>query len=154
LYFGHPLCNLTSGGEGVSGCVVSEHTRNLISAVHKGRVKSEEEKVKLSLSQKGRKKTKEQCLLNSLGHVGIKQTEETKLKRIKTLLEVGTNNDRHSYIFFSENDVFIGTRKELSTHVGIKSRDLRNLFTKSNAVSAKGWSLVNLQQLLILKEIL
>lgn len=39
---GHVLCNLTSGGEGAAGVVVSQATRDRISVLHKGRVQSPE----------------------------------------------------------------------------------------------------------------
>ena len=39
---GYTLCNLTTGGEGAAGVVVSQATRQKISALHKGRVQSAE----------------------------------------------------------------------------------------------------------------
>jgi hypothetical protein len=57
------LANLTDGGEGQSGFIVSDKTKNKISKSKKGRKYNDEYKKKLSLS-----------------HIGIKHSEETKKK--------------------------------------------------------------------------
>lgn len=151
-YFGAPLCNMTNGGEGTSGYVPSVEARNKISKLHKGRVKSEQERLNISKAQKGRVFSKEQLENMSKCQLGKKQSEETKLKRAKTLKEVGTCNDRTTYVFYSKEDVFIGTREELSQYTGIAKRDFRVLFSKQRTLVCKKWSVLRLNELLILKE--
>ena len=54
-----PLCNLTDGGEGVSGKIVTEETRKKLSEINKGLIVSEETKKKISMSKKGHIVTEE-----------------------------------------------------------------------------------------------
>ena len=81
------LCNLTDGGEGDSGCIVSKETRQKISAANKGRIRSEEIKRKLSEAHKGQVAwntgtfmAKEQKKKISASCSGRKHTDETKQK--------------------------------------------------------------------------
>ena len=53
------LVNMTNGGEGVLGIVVSESTRKKISEKNTGKKQSEETKIKISLARKGFKHTDE-----------------------------------------------------------------------------------------------
>ena len=50
----HPLCNLTDGGEGVSGCIWSDERRENRSVLSTGRKHSEESKKKMSIASKKR----------------------------------------------------------------------------------------------------
>lgn len=88
-YFGHELCNLTSGGEGVSGLKISE-----------------EHKRKLSKVMLGKKKSKEAIQKTRLGTLGIKRTEQQNLNN--SLAQMGNKNraDNSKYLFYSDNDIF------------------------------------------------
>lgn len=151
-YFGAELCNMTSGGEGASGYVPTLEARNKISALHKGRVKSEQERLNISKAQKGRVFSKEHLDNMSKCQLGKKQSEETKLKRANTLKEVGTCNDRNTYVFYSKDDVFTGTREELSQYTGIPKSKFRTLFAKQRTLAVRGWSVLRFMELLNLKE--
>ena len=91
------LCNMTDGGEGLSGHKQSEEHKRKIRESNTGKKRSEEAKLKISLSckgkimsketkikiskfQKGRTHTKETKLKISLGHINKKLSEEHKRK--------------------------------------------------------------------------
>lgn len=50
--FNYDICNVTDGGEGISGCVHSEETRAKMSAAHVGLKHSDESRAKMSAVQK------------------------------------------------------------------------------------------------------
>jgi hypothetical protein len=84
------LTNLTDGGEGTIGTVISEETRKKLSIAHKGNKSrtghklSLETRQKMSLSAKGKKKkpiTDEHRNKLSLAKIGKKQSIETIEKR-------------------------------------------------------------------------
>lgn len=152
-YFGYDLCNFTSGGEGSTGMIMSEESRRKISIAKTGKIRSESHRKNLSLAQKGKAKNPASVEKMRLSNTGKKQTEETKRKRSETLKRVGTSNDRNIYVFFSKNDVFVGTRKDLSEYTKIDLKKFKPLFEKNYIRSAQGWSVLNLQTLLFLKEI-
>lgn len=100
--------NITSGGGGSLGVVMSEETRAKMSESRKGRKMSEENRLKLierntgnkyALGRKmteehfqkllathvGAKRSEDSRKKMSQAHLGTKQSEETKLKRIKAL---------------------------------------------------------------------
>jgi len=153
-YFGANLCNMTSGGEGTAGYEFSEEAKALMSKARKGRIKSEQECKNISKSQIGRVFSKEHIANMSKCQLGKKQSEETKLKRALILKEVGTCNDRATYLFYSSDDVFVGTREELSQYTGIPKRKFRLLFSKQRTLVTQQWSVLRLKELLNLKEIL
>jgi hypothetical protein len=77
------LRNLTDGGEGVSGVVISEESRKKISDCHKGKPKSNNQKSKMSEAKINVPKTENHKLKISLSKLGIKRkpfSEETKQK--------------------------------------------------------------------------
>jgi hypothetical protein len=74
------LVNYTDGGDGASGCVMKESTKNKISMALKGIKKSEEAKLKMSSWQIGKLVSNETRLKISLGNTGKKQTQEQKDK--------------------------------------------------------------------------
>lgn len=75
-----PQYNMTAGGDGTSGLVVSEETRKKLSEVRKGKPKSEEHKRKISEAKKGKPKSEEHKRKLSESHKGKKLSEETKRK--------------------------------------------------------------------------
>jgi len=151
-YFGAKLCNMTSGGEGTSGYKFSEEAKHKMSLARKGRVKSEQERLNMSKAQIGRVFSKEQLENMSKCQLGKKQSEDTKLKRIATLKEVGTCNDRNTYLFYSKDDIFVGTREELSKYTGIPKRKFRTLFSKQRSLTTQNWSVLRFMELINLKE--
>jgi hypothetical protein len=74
------LRNLTDGGEGVSGRILSTESRLKISEAKKGHLFSEEHKLKMSESLKGRTLSNETKLKMSIAAKGHILSEETKLK--------------------------------------------------------------------------
>ena len=86
------LCNLTDGGEGAFGRIISEETKILMSEQRKGKKQtpaqyaancnrkvSEETKKKISDSNKGRKLSQESIDKIKKAHTGSKRSEETKI---------------------------------------------------------------------------
>lgn len=74
------LRNMTDGGDGVSGMVVSETTRNKISRAHKNRPKSPEHKRKIGESNKGNPRRSIFMANLNRSRRGIPRSEETKRK--------------------------------------------------------------------------
>ena len=153
-YFGNNLCNMTEGGEGLSGLKLSDEHKQKISKGNKGRVKSNIEREKLSKALKGKKFSDDHILAMSISQTGKTHSDETKLKMSLTRKKRQINSDKNTYVFFSENDVFIGNRDEFSNYTGLSKRDFRQMFGKQSYTKVKGWSLLKLNELLILKEIL
>lgn len=73
-----PQYNMTAGGEGVSGFVMSEESRKKLSEAMKGKPKSEEHRRKLSDAGKGKKHLEETKRKISETTKGKKLSEETK----------------------------------------------------------------------------
>ena len=76
----HRLCNLTGGGEGVSGLVMSAESRKKMSDSHIGKKPSQETRKKQSLARVGVKKSEEHKLKIGLGNKGKVRSLETKQK--------------------------------------------------------------------------
>ena len=79
--------NMTDGGDGKSGCPISEETKKKMSEAHKGEKSymygkhlSEETKKKLSKSHKGKKQSEETKKKRSEKLKGIKRSDEIKRK--------------------------------------------------------------------------
>jgi NUMOD3 motif len=66
---GVPLVNLTNGGEGASGLVMSASARKKVSEARKGVKFSDEHRAKLSAAKKGRKLSPEHIAKLRAGHV-------------------------------------------------------------------------------------
>ena len=83
--------NMTDGGDGTSGCTVSEETKRKISEANKGKTTwlkgkhhSEETKQKISKGKKGNKLSEEHKRKISKGNKGKKRSEETRKKLSET----------------------------------------------------------------------
>ena len=84
------LVNMTNGGEGIIGKIVSIETKHKMSLSHIGKTYSENSKQKMSLSQTGKKLTPETKKkisdynkannIKPPNHLGKKRSEETKEK--------------------------------------------------------------------------
>jgi hypothetical protein len=74
------LYNLTDGGEGMSGIVMSDETKKKIGIAGRGRTHSKESRKKISEKQKGKYISDESRLKMSESQKGKKLTEKTKEK--------------------------------------------------------------------------
>lgn len=121
------LVNLTLGGEGKIGAIISKETREKLSIAGKGRKRPKEVIEKIRLKNIGKKRSKETIKKLSESHKGIrifghKQSEETKKKisdfhknrkrnpmSIETKLKIGAANKLKNHYLISEE-----TKKKLS----------------------------------------
>lgn len=152
-YFGYDLCNLTLGGGGVSGYNWTEEQRNNLSKSVSGKIRSEEHCKNLSLALKGKKPTQERIEKMRKSLTGKKQTLETIEKRKKSLAKIKHLADKSVYVWYSLEDIFIGTRLEFSEYTGIHNKKLRTLFQTNPHKTCKGWSILNLKSLIIFGEL-
>jgi hypothetical protein len=99
------LTNLTDGGEGTLGTVITEETRKKLSISRignksrTGQKLSEETKLKMSLARKGKKLPKfseEHKKKLSLAKIGKKQTIETINKRIESRIRFYQNKNKNN----------------------------------------------------------
>ena len=130
-YFGHPLVNLTDGGEGVSGYVMSEETRKRVSEAKKGIRFSEETRLKMSIARKGSRLSEEtkKKMSSSQKVLSIKRRRENA--KIYTFIEVKTGK------------IFTGSRYDLADETGFSPGELKYLFrSKANKI-VKGWSILH-----------
>jgi hypothetical protein len=77
---GYLLVNVTDGGEGVSGFVLSKEARLKISLKNKGRKYSEEQNKEKSLRMMGVKHSQERCTTKSLSMKGKPKPEHIRKK--------------------------------------------------------------------------
>ena len=121
------LVNLTLGGEGKIGAIISKETREKLSIAGKGRKRPKEVIEKIRLKNIGKKRSKETIKKLSESHKGIrifghKQSEETKKKisdfhknrkrnpmSIETKLKIGAANKLKNHYLISEE-----SKKKLS----------------------------------------
>lgn len=89
---GIDICNMTDGGDGISGYRFSDESRKVMSERMKqkpplmlGKEFSEEHRRKLSAAKVGKKQSKEHIAAASLGKIGKVMSEETKQKIAKAL---------------------------------------------------------------------
>lgn len=86
------LCNITDGGEGASGNVMTEHAKQLISMANKGRVRgpdSDETRKRKAEAAKGRSMSAEAVAKTAAFHTGRKRSQETLSKMSAALKGVG-----------------------------------------------------------------
>ena len=136
-YFGYDLCNLTKGGEGVSGRKLSSAEKSRLSQGMKGRKRSVESIEKTRLATLGRKRTPEQNAKNSKAQVGNKNKE-----------------DKNHYVFYSESDIYVGTRRNFEKYAGLTNYSSNQLFGTSNRKrqkrkSVNGWSVLTFTQFVL-----
>lgn len=130
-YFGYKLTNMTLGGEGVSGMIVSPETRSKISAAHKNRVFSEEHLRKISIANTGKRAS---------------DSTKEKQRQLKLGKYTGENNPFadltvYSFIRVIDNFEFIGTRYSLCSEFNINKRAIQKLFYSTPRKTACGWKL-------------
>lgn len=139
---GYSLCNLTDGGEGSSGIIVSSETRKKISAIHKGVPKKPEAIAKTRSAHLGKVVSEDVRLNMSLAQIGKKHTKETKIKMSETHFLHPPYQDKNIYTFYHKSgEVFTGTRIELCRKYGLNPNQIKNLFATKPSKTNKGWSL-------------
>ena len=152
-YFGYPLTNQTKGGEGQSGRNLTDSQKKHLSDVHKGRIKDAEWCKNLSLALKGKKKTPEAIKAASLPRRGKKRNPDATAKMIQTFKKIKHKHDLNEYVFFTNDDIFVGTRRSLAEHIGIDHNKLRTLFQTNSNKTCYGWSVLTLKNLILFKEL-
>jgi hypothetical protein len=102
------LTNLTDGGEGNLGTIITEETRKKLSIAHKGNksrtghILSEETRLKMSIARTGKKMpifTEEHRKKLSMAKIGKKQSIETIQKRVESrrLFYINKKNKNNDY---------------------------------------------------------
>jgi hypothetical protein len=84
------LHNMTNGGDGVSGAIISDETKRKLSEAHKGKTHSEETRRKISEAKKG--KTHSEETKRKIGEAHKNPSEETRRKIGEA--SKGRNKDR------------------------------------------------------------
>lgn len=151
-YFNEPLCNQTNGGEGTSGKKISESHKKAISDAQRGRVRTEKELKSLSDRTRGRKCSKEHLEKLSLSRKGKVKSPEWVEQTRKRMLENNPYSDNNEYVFYSNNDVFIGTREKFAEYINKTRHEIKFLFAKKAVKTSYGWSVLNTIQLIMIKE--
>ena len=83
-YFGHPLVNLTDGGEGSSGCKQTAETIQKRVSKNIGNKRTQEQRTRMSESRKGMKFSPEHCIAISKAQANRKDSPEVVAKRAKS----------------------------------------------------------------------
>lgn len=148
--FGVQLVNMTLGGEGSSGRRLTEKHKVKLSQSRRKYISENKElvlkqilsankiKSEKGISDESRKRMSE-------AQIGKKQKKETVTKRVSKLLENPPNQDTQKYLFLNigSGDWFFGTRVEFCREYGIRTKQIRNLFSDyKTALSAKNWSVI------------
>ena len=83
------LCNMTDGGEGSYGRVLSDETKKKISESNRGKIMTEEQKRKISEGNMGKPKPKPDYFSEKMRRIvtGNVRTEESKIKQSKKTIE-------------------------------------------------------------------
>lgn len=130
-YIGAYVINLTIGGEGCNGRIISQETREKIRNSHVGKKRSEQARLNMRNAQLGHKRTRESVEKSIAGTKGIKRTPEQcanigngrAVKRIEILISpdgieysninnLATFAKEHNLSRRSLNSLFLRTRKE------------------------------------------
>ncbi len=89
-----PLCNLTDGGDGTSGHVLSEESKNKIRSARAKQIMTKETRKKIGDSNRGQKRTEEFCKKIGNIHRGKKLSEHHKnlirIARAKQIMSEAT----------------------------------------------------------------
>jgi hypothetical protein len=151
-YFGHKLCNMTAGGEGSSGLITSDETKLKIAKAAQGRPRTPEWLKNQSTALRGIKRTPAQIEAMRQRQTGTKRSDDARKLMSDVHLKGQWYSDKNQYVFFSKEDVFIGTRGELSIYTGIPRKSFRCMFGKQSYKVVQGWSILKLNALFIFKE--
>ena len=153
-YFGCDLTNMTDGGEGSSGFKQSDEQIQKRTLPKIGVPLTEVHRQKISKAQKGVPKKRTSVEKMRKSKTGIKLSEASRLKMSQSALKSGTCTDKNTYCFFSNTDIFIGTRKELAGYTNLPLKKFTPLFGNKRVKMAKGWYVLDFQKLMIFKELI
>lgn len=145
-YFGHPLVNMTDGGEGMSGHKPSAETLAKRAEKLRGKKRTPEQCKRISESITGRKLSTSVIDGMIKRRTGVKRTVETInkiansnrgkkrstdfLKQVSGLNHYSADLRLHTFKDQNTGEIFIGTRFDFAAHSGIKSVNINNLFLK------------------------
>lgn len=158
-YFGHPLVNMTDGGEGMSGHKPSAETLSKRAEKLRGKKRTPEQCKRISESITGRKLSPSVVQEMVKRRTGVKRSVESVNKTANSnrgkkrsedfLVQVsGLNHysaDLRIHTFKEKNtgEIFIGTRFDFAEHSGIKSVNINNFFLKTKpAKRVFNWVLI------------
>lgn len=154
---GCKLCNLTDGGEGLSGYKFSEEGKQKISENSK-RFVQENREANLKSIAKAIEAKKNMIITEEIrermakAQLGKKQDLETINKRIVKSKQTRRENDKTYYFFFNaEGDGIFSKKLEFADYLGVSPRVFRSLFSSSSKnMTAKGWFVIKDFQTLFL----
>lgn len=141
------LCNMTDGGDGMSGYIHSVNSKMIISKNNSVRVVTDETRLKHSLNSRGRQKTdRERNLISKrmLGNkltLGLKHSEETKAMMSKDRTgKLHPNFDSKIRYFSSEiiDAKFIGTQYDFCKMFSLDRTSISAICTGKRK-RHKGW---------------
>jgi hypothetical protein len=124
-YFGYNLCNLTDGGEGLAGYTFSEEQRLKISNSLTGRKRPQNVVDKINKSNTGKKRTLAQ--LSNLS---------------KCQLGNSNSSDKTEYLFYCDEDIFVGTRRDFEKYNNFPKSSINSLFKTKAVPTYRGWSVI------------
>lgn len=127
-----PLANLTDGGEGCLGMVLSQESKDKIAAGNRGKVISLETRLKMSIVRTGKVKSEETKLRISIANKGkhrgsIPHTEESKRKISESRL--GAKHTRSRKVVDTVTKEEFDTCTAAATSVGINRGYLSNMLS-------------------------
>jgi len=156
-YFGYPLTNMTSGGEGVSGYVPTEsHINNARTSRMnsqkwwdgnkraadklRGRPQKEEHKRAISEATMGKVLTKETKLKMSIS----KKSDAKAMEHIRRISDKCRDITIYHFIH-KDGELFVGNRKEFYIYTNIPQKEINKLFQKKSRKTVYKWSLVAIE---------
>ena len=141
---GFEICNLTDGGDGMSGHKPSIETIQKRVKQATGKKRTTEQRMRMSLSQleyfknNPRQKAPKPPRKPFVCTFSLEETKE-KIRKTKEITGNGKglkhpSADLNLYKFKEENsgELFVGTRFDFATHIGTKSSNISGFFRKVN----------------------
>lgn len=156
---GFDICNLTDGGEGMSGHKPSIETILKRTKQTTGKKRTPEQCKRISESLKGRKlspsvvegmikrrtgvkRTAESIQKTSNSNRGKKRSPEF-LDKVSGLKHYAADLNLYTFKELTTGEIFIGTRFDFAAYSGIKSTNINNLFLKTKpAKTVFNWTII------------
>lgn len=120
------LANLTIGGEGKVGCIISDKTRKKLSLAGKGRKMSFETIEKIKLKNIGKKRSEETKKKLSESHKGIKVFGRINSKETRQKISIA-NKDKKRKPLSEETKRKIGLANKIKKHLPISDETKKKL---------------------------